>query len=225
MIVLTPNECRVLGTLVEKAQTTPNQYPLTLNSLTTGCNQKNNRDPVTELSEDEVLDTIDSLKVKGLAREAMLSGSRVNKFRHVAREALSVSLPELAILTELLLRGPQSVGELRTRCERLVPPGSGADLSTTDAVQAALDALAKREAPMVRRLERRPGERAERYVQLLCPDLHPLDASPAHSGAERSPRGEYAEVDAAGVAALLERIEDMARRIEALESRLARLEG
>ena len=130
MIQLSPVECRVLGTLVEKAQTTPNQYPLTLNGLTNGCNQKNNRDPLLELSEDEVLEAVDALKSKSLAREAIMTGSRVNKFKHAMRDALSINVAEMAVLTELLLRGPQSAGELKTRCDRLVPPGTSPGVGT-----------------------------------------------------------------------------------------------
>jgi uncharacterized protein len=174
IITLTDTESRVLGTLVEKAQTVPGQYPLTLNGLVVGCNQKNNRDPVTNLTEDDVLDAIDGLRTKGLVREAMLAGSRVHKYRHIAREALGVGTGELALLTELLLRGPQAAGELRGRAMRLLPPGDQS-LATLESTADVLAALASRDPAMVRRLPRRPGERAERWVQLLCPDLHPLD--------------------------------------------------
>lgn len=204
MITLTPNECRVLGVLVEKAQTTPAQYPLTMNALTTGCNQKNNRDPVTNLTEEDALDAIDSLRAKGLAREVNLSGSRVNKFRHVARETLSVSTTELVMLAELWLRGPQSVGELRGRASRMHP------IESLESAQAALDSLASRDEPLVRALARAPGERATRYAQLLCPDLHPLDA-PAHTsgGVERSGA-------AAGGEGLSARVERLESQVEAL---------
>src|SRR5512134_38169 len=111
MIHLTPHECRALGVLVEKAQTTPQQYPLTLNALVAGCNQKNNRDPVTELDEDAVLSALDGLRAADLVQELMLSGSRVAKYRHNARQVLGVETGDLVILTELLLRGPQTVGE------------------------------------------------------------------------------------------------------------------
>lgn len=176
MLQLTRDECRVLGVLVEKAQTTPAQYPLTLNGLVLGCNQKNNREPVTNLSEDAVLTALDGLRAKGLVREAMLSGSRVAKYRHVAREVLTLTTPELVIVAELLMRGPQSVGELRGRASRMHP------LESLDAVQAVVDGLASRPEPMVVRLAPGHGSRAVRYAQLLCPNLHPLDA-PAHEAA------------------------------------------
>ena len=204
MITLNPVECRVLGVLVEKAQTTPAQYPLTMNALTTGCNQKNNRDPVTNLTEEEALDAIDSMRAKGLVREVNLSGSRVNKFRHVAREALAVSTTELVMLAELLLRGPQSVGELRGRASRMHP------IESLESAQAVLDALASREEPLVRSLPRTPGERATRYTQLLCPNLHPLDA-PAHASG-----GHEARAPTGGGQALADRVQRLEAQVEAL---------
>ena len=169
MSILKSDECRVLGVLVEKAQTTPTQYPLTLNALLTGCNQKNNRDPVMNLSEDALLDAIDGLRAKGLIREVMLTGSRVQKFRHVAREAMEVSTSELVILAEMLLRGPQTIGELRGRASRMHP------LESTEVVSNLLDHLMERPEPMVKKIVPAPGSRAPRYTQLLCPDLHPID--------------------------------------------------
>ena len=121
MDTLTPDECRVLGVLIEKAQTTPGQYPLSLNALVNGANQRSNRLPVTDLAESAVLVAVDGLRAKGLAREVMLSSSRVAKYRHVARDALQVSTSELVVLAELLLRGPQTVGELRGRASRMNP--------------------------------------------------------------------------------------------------------
>lgn len=173
MARLTPQECRVLGVLIEKAHTTPVQYPLTLNALLTGANQKSNREPVLELSDEQVLKGLDGLRAKGLIREIMLSGSRVEKFRHTAREALEVSTSELVILAELLLRGPQTAGELRGRASRMHP------IESLEAVTNVLDHLAKRPEPYVRRLPPAPGSRAERFAQLLCPDLHPLEATEA----------------------------------------------
>lgn len=219
MIQLTPNECRVLGVLVEKAQTTPQQYPLTLNALTSGCNQKNNREPVTDLSEEKTLEALDGLRSKGLAREVMLSGSRVEKFRHVAREALELTTPELVVLAELLLRGPQTVGELRNRALRMHP------LESTEIVKNVLDSLmgvgGTRPEPMVRELPPAPGDRAPRYAQLLCPKLHPLDAPPA------SPR--VSDLGGGGGAASNAASggggggSDLARRVASLEQEVASL--
>jgi hypothetical protein len=168
MLSLTPNECRVLGVLVEKAQTTPQQYPLTLNATVNGANQKNNRDPVTSLDEDAVLEALDGLRAKGLAREVALTGSRVPKFRHDAREQLKIETPELVILVELLLRGPQTLGELRGRASRMH------DLGSLEAVDAMVRGLMSRPEPLVHELPPEPGSRAARFAQVLCPDLHPL---------------------------------------------------
>lgn len=218
MIALKPNECRVLGALIEKAQTTPGQYPLTLNALNAACNQKNNRDPVLELDEDAVLSAVDGLKAKGLAREAIMSGSRVNKFKHAVRDVLQIGVAEMAVLAELLLRGPQSAGELRGRAERMVPPGTTPGLGSVEDAQSVLDALRSRPEPMVKRLERRPGERAERWVQLLCPDLHPLDAPPAHDG--HPSRHDHADpAIAERLAALEALVAVLQQRVELLEAR------
>lgn len=225
MLQLKPEECRVLGTLIEKAQTTPNQYPLTLNALTNGCNQKNNRDPLTELSEDEVLEAVDGLKSKGLAREAILSGSRVNKFRHTIREALSVNVAEMAVLAELMLRGPQSPGELKTRAERMVPAGTEPALRSPEDALAVLGTLMAREEPLVRHLGRRTGERADRYAQLLCPELHRLDGPVERDAAAPRTGGRETEGVPAEIAELLaRRIEELEQKVSSFEQRLDKLE-
>lgn len=211
MLQLSPDECRVLGVLVEKAQTTPAQYPLTLNAVVVGANQKNNRHPVTNLDEDRALDAIDALRAKGLVREAMLSGSRVSKFRHLAREVLQVETPALVILTELLLRGPQSPGDLRANASRMHP------LESLDAVQAILDELRSRPEPLVKEIPPAPGQRARRYVQLLCPALHPLDAAhpSAHANTDPGDEPPARSVHAAD--------SDLRARVEALEAEVAAL--
>ncbi len=165
-----PEECRVLGTLVEKAQTVPASYPMTLNAIVAGCNQRNNRDPVTAFDEDAVLEALDSLRRRGLVREVDLAGSRVAKFRHVAREFWSVSTEELALLVELLLRGPQSLASLRGNAARMIPSGIG----SPDEVHRLLDGLSARTHPLVRRAAAPAGSRAPLYAQLILPDLHPL---------------------------------------------------
>jgi len=200
---LQPDEARVLGTLVEKAQTTPNQYPLTLNGLVVGVNQKNNRSPVVELDEERVLRALDGLRAKGLVREVSLTGSRVEKYRHVARETLAVGTSELVLLAELLLRGPQTSGELRTRASRMHP------LESIETVEAALAGMGARTPPLVREMPPSPGTRAPRWVQLLSEGLHPLDA-PAERCAAEEPRGD-------------DRLAALERRVAALESELASL--
>jgi uncharacterized protein len=213
---LTANEARVLGTLIEKAQTVPAQYPITLNSLVLGCNQKNNREPVTELSEDDVLDALDGLRRKKLAAEVMLSGSRVSKYRHLAREGLGVSTAQLVVLAELLLRGPQSLGELRGRASRMHP------LESLESVQEILDSLLKRGdeqtpgEPLVRSVPPAPGSRAMRFAQLLAPDLHPLDS--AGGGGEH-----HAASRSAADPGLTARVEELERQVESLRAELREL--
>ena len=159
---LSAEASRALGVLVEKAHTTPTQYPLTLNALVTGCNQKNNRHPVTAFEEDDVLHAVDELRASRLASEVMLSGSRVSKYKHTAREGLEVSTNELVILAELLLRGPQTVGELRGRASRMHT------LESTEIVSHVLQHLAARDEPMVRELAPSPGSRASRWARWVC---------------------------------------------------------
>jgi hypothetical protein len=152
-------ELRVLGCLIEKQRTTPDVYPLSVNALRAACNQSTNRDPVLDWDETTIRPALDRLSRRRWARLASGPGSRAVKYRHLLDEALSLSPAELSLLAVLMLRGPQTPGELRQRVERLYPFGSGEEL------EAALEALAGRE--LVRRLERRPGQKEARYVQLL----------------------------------------------------------
>ncbi|MCC6425025.1 MAG: YceH family protein [Phycisphaerales bacterium] len=185
MIELTADEARVLGVLVEKAQTTPEQYPLSINALVNGANQKNNRDPVTNLDEDAIFSAVESLRAKGLVVRVDQMGARVSKYRHNANEVLHVRTAELVILAELMLRGPQTLGELRSRASRMHP------LETTEQAQGMLDALMGRPDPLVRLIPPTPGTRAQRYVQLLCADSHPLDAPAVNI--EKVPVGDFKE--------------------------------
>jgi len=150
----------VLGSLVEKELTTPEYYPLSLNSLTNACNQKSNRDPVMALTDEEVVRALDSLRFKQLS-VISADGGRVPKYRHLLAEKLGLVPAEQAVLCELLLRGPQTVGELRTRCERMHPFG---DLS---AVEVVLQELMERESPMIALMARQPGRKEGRYAQLF----------------------------------------------------------
>lgn len=171
-------EVRVLGCLIEKELATPEYYPLTLNSLTTACNQKSNRDPVMALEESEVVRALDGLKMKHVAIQAADSG-RVPRYRHILSERLRFSPAELAILAELLLRGPQTLGELRTRAERMHP---FADLA---AVEQVLGELAERTPPLVMRLPRQPGRKESRFAHLLAgePDLSAEERTAPPEGA------------------------------------------
>jgi hypothetical protein len=210
MIQLDRQESRVLGVLIEKALTTPAQYPITLNALTSGCNQKSNRDPVVNYTEDQVQSTLDRLRVKGLVTIVDMAGSRVLKYRHNAREALGVETMNLVVLSELLLRGPQTLGELRTRGSRMRP------IESLEMAQGIVAALLEHDPPLIKRLPPAPGSRAERYVQRLCPDLHPLDAPPAAAGAAAPAGG-----DATALAEAVAKQDELLDRIDALERNLA----
>ena len=156
---LTPAEQRVLGSLLEKQRTTPDAYPLTLNALRLACNQSVNRDPVVSYDEEIIKDALQRLSRRRWVRFASGHGSRAAKYRHLLDEALSLGRPELALISVLLLRGGQTPGELKARTERLHP------FEDLAAVEATLDAVIGR--GLVARLERRPGQKEERYVHLL----------------------------------------------------------
>lgn len=158
---LDPIELRVLGALAEKAMTTPDSYPLSLNSLTTACNQKTGRDPVTEYSDSEVRQALDRVSRRGLAGTTTGAGSRVAKFRHLLESQLGLSKRELAVLTVLMLRGPQTPGELRTRTDRMQ------SFESVEMVEETLALLGDREEPLAYDLPRRPGQGASRFVHGL----------------------------------------------------------
>ncbi|HIJ81961.1 MAG TPA: YceH family protein [Desulfuromonadales bacterium] len=177
-LLLADNELRVLGCLIEKELTTPEYYPLSLNSLTNACNQKSNRDPVVSLAEEEVVRALDSLRFKQLV-VLSADGGRVSKYRHLLAERFGLMPAELAIICELLVRGPQTLGELRTRGERMHPFG---DLT---AVEEVLKELSERETPLVAQLPRQPGRKEGRFAQLFSglPDPVSQDHEPAPESA------------------------------------------
>jgi uncharacterized protein YceH (UPF0502 family) len=152
-------EIRVLGCLIEKQRTTPDQYPLSLNALRLACNQTTNRDPVVEYDEPTIRTALDRLSNRGWTRLASGAGSRAAKYRHLLDQALSLSVEEISVLAVLMLRGPQTVGELKQRAERLQR------FASLDDVAQTLDTLAQRELAL--RLDRRPGQKEDRYAQLL----------------------------------------------------------
>lgn len=155
-------EARVLGCLFEKEATTPDYYPLSLNALVNACNQRSNRHPILELDEEAVTRGIESLRAKGLARVVSEADARVPKFRHSIDSVYPLPDPQRAILAELLLRGPQTVGELRGRCERMTP------LESLDQVRDELAAMSVGATPIVKELPRQPGKKDTRFAQLLC---------------------------------------------------------
>jgi len=164
-ILLNEVECRVLGSLIEKEITTPEYYPLSLNALVNACNQKSNRDPVMNLDEAAVRQALHSLDGQSLVRSVSASDSRVTKYEHRLQEAFNFYRHEIAILCVLLLRGPQTPGELRTRAERMHP------FDDLGAVQSSLQHLMKREPPLVKILPRQPGTKESRYAHLLSGEV------------------------------------------------------
>jgi len=162
---LTDVEARVLGALIEKEITTPDYYPLSLKALVTACNQTSNRHPVTHFDEGAIADAADSLREKGLVHRIDRGQSRVIKYRHVAYEGLNLGRPAIAVLCVLLLRGAQTLGEIRGRT------GSLYDFTSLEQVQATLDSLMSGDRPFVTRLSRQPGQKEVRYSQLLCGEV------------------------------------------------------
>lgn len=212
MILLTPSESRVLGVLIEKELTTPDQYPLSLNALGSGCNQKSNRDPVLAMSDDDVMEAVESLREKGLSVRVDMVGSRVHRYKHTAAQALQSGPRELALIAELLLRGPQTLGELRGRASRMHA------FDSLEVVRATLEGLQTRPEPLVRQIAPAPGIRAERFVQLISPDAHPLNtmAAAAESTASTPSTDDPALADRVArleeeVAALRELVNDARR--------------
>ena len=210
---LTAPEQRVLGCLIEKRWTTPDQYPLSLNALRLACNQSTNRDPVTRYDESTVREAAQRLSRYGLARLASGHGSRATKYRHLAEEGLGLDREELAVLAVLLLRGPQTPGEIKGRSERLAP------IPTLERVEEILAKLGTR--GFAQRMARRPGQKEDRFEQLLggAAPVHedghveapppPLPAAPLDV-----PRPQFAPPSGAG---------DLAPRVQALEDEVALL--
>ena len=172
IIFLNEVECRVLGSLLEKEITTPEYYPLSLNALVNACNQKSNRDPVMNLDEAAVRQALHSLDGQSLVRSVSASDSRVTKYEHRLQEAFNFYRHEVAILCVLLLRGPQTPGELRTRAERMHP------FDDLGAVQSSLQHLMKREPPLAKVLPRQPGTKESRYAHLLSGDVEVSETKP-----------------------------------------------
>ena len=212
---LTPAETRVLGCLLEKERTTPDIYPLTLHSLTSACNQLTNRDPVTTLSEREIENALDGLRQKKLATVIFGAGSRVQKYRHIVPDIYNFSPQELALLCVLLLRGPQTAGELRTRAERLAPFPTLAD------AENVLNGLAEGGEPLVRLLPARPGQKERRYVQLLSGE----PALTAENLEELSTHRAPTDAPSGGASGMSGRLETLENEVAELRAQLARLQA
>jgi uncharacterized protein YceH (UPF0502 family) len=198
-------EIRVLGCLLEKQRTTPDAYPLSLNALRLACNQSTSRDPVVEYDEPTIRSALDRLARKGWVRLASGHGSRAVKFRHLLDEALRLADGELGLLAVLMLRGPQTTGELKQRTERLHRFESLADLEQT------LDALAERE--LAERLQRAPGQKEERFAQRLGGDAEAPTAS------------NVPDPESADTAPLEERVRRLEEAVEELRNQIRSLGG
>jgi uncharacterized protein YceH (UPF0502 family) len=210
MNILTPIQVRVLGCLIEKRETTPEQYPLTLNALRTACNQKTARQPVTAYTEGEVGRTVRELESLGLVREEW--GARVARYEHLAGKALGLQSKGLALLCPLMLRGPQTPGELKTNAHRLF------DFDDLDDVQFVLQRLAEHEPPLVMALPRQPGQKEVRFVHLLEgePDLAEYEAQAAAGPVSAGPSAALAgrvEALESAVLALQEELTDLKSRL------------
>ena len=199
-------ELRVLGCLIEKQRTTPDTYPLSLNALRLACNQSTNRDPVVDYDEPTIRAALERLGRKGWTRLASGPGSRAVKYRHLLEEALSLTPSQLSVLAVLLLRGAQTPGELKTRTERLYPFG------LLDHVLEALSELADR--GLVVRLPRRPGQKEDRYGQLLGSEDDTAPAPEEHAPRNREPS--LPDADRAAMAALEARLERVEARLDEL---------
>ena len=200
----------MLGALIEKELTTPDYYPLTPNALVAACNQKNNRDPLMQLNEADIVAATDSLREKKLVWLVTLAGNRVAKYRHAFLDVYHVPDASVALLAELLLRGPQTVAELRTRGERMQPY---ADVA---AVEALLQELATHaEGPFVVKLARESGRREARYAQLLCGPVAAAEATPF-----LQPIRVSVSVEPERFAQLEQNVADLQARVQALEVKL-----
>jgi uncharacterized protein len=209
-ILLSDVETRVLGSLVEKELTTPEYYPLSLNALVNACNQKSNRDPVMNLDDEAVREALRSLDKKGLAGAADNMVSRVSKYEHRLQEAYNFTRHEIAILSELLLRGPQTPGELRSRADRMHK------FDDLGIVQSTLQRLMKREPPLVKILPRQPGTKEARYAHLLSGDVEapPPDSAAGVAGTSGTSSGER-------LAGLEDRVENLQAEITDLKQQFA----
>lgn len=216
----TPIEIRILGVLIEKQMTTPDYYPLSLNALILGCNQKSNRDPVMELSESDVLDAMQRLRNDHLVWQVRTAGSRVSKYEHNLKEIAEFSIQETAVLCELMLRGPQTLGELRTRCSRMFEFHG-----TTEVEHIIGKLMALERGIFVKELPCRPGRKEPRFAHLFG-DIDPAEDFPPAAAGESSDTDDTESSGKHRAAAgreQTERINDLERRITGVESTVERI--
>ena len=214
-LTLDPTERRILGCLIEKQATTPEAYPLTLNSLVLACNQKSNREPETEWNEHFVMGALRALMDRGWVEELERIGSRVKRYAHLAIDQLGADAHDLALLAELMLRGPQSSKELETRASRMKP------FASLDEVERRLTAMGSRPVPYVRLLGRRPGERVPRWEQLLGGGeaITPTAPTPRVAATRLEPVESRGSVDP--LADILDRLTHLEREVESLREEMA----
>lgn len=211
--LINETEARVLGSLVEKQLTTPEYYPLTLNALTAACNQKSNRDPVMALGETEILAAIDSLRDKNLVYLYYGTTSRTVKYKHMLPQVFDLEAPAVAAMTLLMLRGPQTVGEVRGRADRLY------EFSGLGEVQETLDELSGRAEPLAVKLDRQPGQKEARYAHLLS---GPVDT--AALAAERPSPTSAGSAAASRIEELEDRVSELSRGVAELREEFARFQ-
>jgi len=208
---LTETEVRVLGALIEKDITTPEYYPLSLNGLVNACSQKSNRDPVMQLDEDAVRAALEGLQEQRMAGPARGADSRVTKYEQRLQEVFNFTRPEIAVLCVLLLRGPQTPGELRGRAERMHR------FEALQDVQSALQKLMQREPALVKVLPRQPGTKESRYAHLLAGDVVEAEAAmPVGAAVERNP------ADAERIVRLEEEVAELRREVSEVKDQLER---
>jgi uncharacterized protein YceH (UPF0502 family) len=210
-IILNAAECRVLGALIEKDITTPDYYPLSLNALVNACNQKNNREPVTSFDEETVRLALRNLSDKNLAGLARGADGRVAKYEHHLQEVFNFTRRETAIICVLLLRGPQTPGELRGRTERMHP------FEDLDEVLSGLQQLMRREPPLAKALGRRPGTKEIRYAHLLSGDVEAWEPPDAYANASNGD----SSADSERISQLEEQVAALQREVAELKQQMA----
>lgn len=221
---MTASERRVFGVLMEKALTQPDYYPMTANAVTAACNQKSNRDPVMHLDEDAVTRTLDELQQRGLVGHVLPApGARTDRYKHLAESKFGWSARQRAVIAELLLRGPQTIGELRTHCGRMI------EFDSLEVVSQTLQSLSEGDARFVSAMPREPGRSAIRHTHLLYPEGEQPATAGQSSIVEQSPAVQPACAPAPAqdeiqelreeIIALRQEVDDLTRRLDAMEGR------
>jgi uncharacterized protein len=213
---LTATEVRVLGSLIEKDITTPEYYPLSLNALVNACNQKSNREPVMQLDEDSVREALEGLQQRKMAGPAQGADSRVTKYEQRLQEVFNFTRPEIALLCVLLLRGPQTPGELRGRSERMHR------FEALDDVQSALQKLMQRDPPLAKVLPRQPGTKESRYAHLLAVDGVGSETPVESAGAGVDHNREIDEGSDERIATLEQEVAELRRELGEVKDQLER---